>query len=179
MRKKALLFAFSIPIVTVWAQRLSFNPTPGRLHPSQSPSEEPVELAREFVFESSYSTLTDADVTAIKGKIVNKFGLAASYGDSCNGKLISCPMGDNMGALLRLAFHDAAGYSGPNGCIDFTATENNGLQEVVATLNQLYAEESWNQTISKADLYVLAANTVIFYATTDATHQNKKGWRFT
>lgn len=75
-------------------------------------------------------------------------------------------MGDNIGALVRLAFHDAAGNGGANGCIDFEHTpSNNGLQDVVATLDRMYYADGLDQVISKADLYVVAANTAVEYAT--------------
>jgi hypothetical protein len=94
--------------------------------------------------------------------------LTASYGTYCNAKLSPCPVGDNIGALVRLAFHDAAGNGGANGCIDFVhTTSNNGLQAVVTALNQMYYANSLDKIISKADLYVLAANTAIAYATTE------------
>jgi hypothetical protein len=111
--------------------------------------------------------LTSADVETIQSLVATTFGLAPSYGTYCNAKVSPCPMGDNVGALVRLAFHDAAGNGGANGCIDFVHTSsNNGLQTVVGTLDQMYYANGLNQIISKADLYVLAANTAIEYATT-------------
>jgi cytochrome c peroxidase len=76
--------------------------------------------------------------------------------------------------LVRLAFHDATGNGGPNGCIDFTHTQdNNGLQDVVATLDTMYEANGLASVISKADLYVLAANVAISYATTPAPNANR------
>ena len=95
------------------------------------------------------------------------FSLTPSYGQPCNAKQNPCPLGDNIGALVRLAFHDAAGNGGANGCIDFVNTnDNNGLQTVVDTLNHLYVNKKYQDIISKADLYVLAANTAIAFAST-------------
>jgi hypothetical protein len=112
-------------------------------------------------------TLTSADVDTIQTLVATTFGLAPSYGTYCNAKVSPCPMGDNIGALVRLAFHDAAGNGGANGCIDFVhTTANKGLESVVATLDHMYYANGLNQIISKADLYVLAANTAVEYATT-------------
>jgi hypothetical protein len=96
--------------------------------------------------------------------------LEASYGTYCNGAVSTCTLGDNIGALVRLAFNDAIGAGGANGCVDFLHTSgNNGLQSVVATLDSVYYGNSYDSIISKADLYVLAANTAIEYATTQPT----------
>jgi hypothetical protein len=104
--------------------------------------------------------------------ICQTFGLTPSYGTFCNAKLVDCPLGDNIGALVRLAFHDATGNGGANGCIDFVHTgSNNGLQEVVGQLNELYYANNLQDIISKADLYVLAANTAISYASTAPPHR--------
>ena len=75
-----------------------------------------------------------------------------------------CPLSHIYGGVVRLAFHDAVGTGGPNGCIDFTKPENNGLQDIVKLLNKIYAP--YANLISKADFWVLAANLVIQYATT-------------
>ena len=90
-------------------------------------------------------------------------------GNAVNKSAQACPLGDNMGALVRLVFHDAAGGGGPNGCIDFGTADNNGLQEVVASLTALYNAKNYSNIISKADLFVLAANTAIFYASLNYT----------
>jgi hypothetical protein len=112
-------------------------------------------------------TLTSTDVETIQSLVTTTFGLAPSYGSYCNAKVSPCPMGDNIGALVRLAFHDAAGNGGANGCIDFVHTNSNkGLESVVSTLDQMYYANGLDQVISKADMYVLAANTAIEYATT-------------
>lgn len=113
-------------------------------------------------------SLTQSQVDVITEDIVATFALIPSYGSSCNSKVSACPTGDNIGALVRLVFHDAAGNGGPNGCIDFNTPENNGLQDVVSSLEQLYTSKNYSSIISKADLYVLAANTAIAYASTPA-----------
>jgi hypothetical protein len=110
-------------------------------------------------------SLTSADVANISAAVVSTFGLTPSYGTFCNGAVAPCPIGDNIGALVRLAFHDAAGNGGPNGCIDFEfTTSNDGLQEVVGQLNDMYYSNGFDKIISKADLYVLAANVATQYA---------------
>jgi hypothetical protein len=110
-------------------------------------------------------SLTSADVDTISAAIVSTFGLTPSYGTFCNGAIAPCPLGDNIGALVRLPFHDATGNGGPNGCIDFEFTSSNdGLQEVVGQLNDMYFSNGFDQIISKADLYVLAGNVATQYA---------------
>jgi hypothetical protein len=70
-----------------------------------------------------------------------------------------------------LGFHDAAGGGGPNGCIDFNTGDNNGLQDVVASLDSIYTTNNLGSIISKADFWVLAGNTAIQYATTTPANQ--------
>jgi len=114
-------------------------------------------------------------VQTLKSAIVSNFGLTPTYGDLC----APCQAGDTIGALVRLAFHDAAGgpgtpsnLPGPNGCIDFTASANNGLQKIVSNLTALYhnlfnprGQPAITPWVSNADFWVLAANTAIQYAT--------------
>lgn len=73
--------------------------------------------------------------------------------------------GDTVGAVVRLAFHDAAGFDqasfaadgfGMDACVDFDNGDNNGLQAIVAQLDALWAT-NFCTLISKADFYVLAA----------------------
>ena len=81
--------------------------------------------------------LTSTQVATMEAALTSYFNLTASYGVRCN----PCNVGDNIGALVRLVFHDAFGGGGPtgaggmNGCIDFNEPDNNGLQEVVGQLN--------------------------------------------
>ena len=119
-------------------------------------------------------TLTASDVTAMQATITAKFGMGNSYRTPCN----PCTLGDNYGALVRLIFHDAAGGGGPNGnggmngCIDFTTSDNKGLEAVVATLDTIYTD--YSDKISKADFWLLAANLAIQYAsTTNSSVTNK------
>ena len=68
---------------------------------------------------------TRAQVTAIEADIISTFRLRPTYGELCS----PCAEGDTIGVLLRMAFHDAVGGGGgSNGCIDFTAPDNNGLR---------------------------------------------------
>ena len=50
------------------------------------------------------------------------------------------------------------------GCIDFTDTSNNGLANIVSLLDPVY--QQYQSIISKADLWVLAANLAIQFAST-------------
>lgn len=109
--------------------------------------------------------LTSADVVEMKAAIKEAFKLEPSYGVPCNAKLEPCLLGDNIGELVRLAFHDAAGNGGPNGCIDFVHTSaHRGLENVIATLDSIYVP--FRPRISRADFWYLAANTAIEAATT-------------
>jgi hypothetical protein len=114
-------------------------------------------------------TLSVGDILEIEEGLVELFSLQNSYGSRCNPLIADCPLGDHMGAIMRLAFHDATGEGGPNGCIDFNEGDNNGLQDIVATLDEFQA--NYAGVISKADLWVLAANLVVQFATTNADRQ--------
>jgi hypothetical protein len=107
--------------------------------------------------------LTNDDVTRIVG-LIEDFMKA---NNDINGTLdllspcSPCKLGDIIGAMVRLSFHDAAGGGGANGCVDFTERDNNGLQEVVGQLDKIYHDNHLNHIISKADFWVLAANTAL------------------
>jgi hypothetical protein len=127
-----------------------------------------------IVYNVDCRTLTSDDIAGIKAAVTTTFSLEASYGTYCNAKISECTMGDNIGALVRLAFHDAAGNGGANGCIDFThTTANKGLEAVVASLDEMYYSNGYDSIISKADLYVLAANTAIEFATTEPSSSRR------
>ena len=104
--------------------------------------------------------LLAAEEAVLRAAVAEAFGLAPSYGESC----APCARGDNVGALVRLAFHDAAGRSavpgaggaGPNGCIDDSEPANAGLVAVRATLEAVRTAFG-PQRVSRADLWVLAA----------------------
>ena len=119
----------------------------------------------------TYAALTSSDITDMTTSIKNAFGFtgAGAYGKVCN----PCTDGDNIGALVRLVFHDAAGGGGPNGlggmngCLDFVGTtDHNGLQSVVATLNTTWTP--YKSKISRADFWLLAGNVAIAYGSTSA-----------
>ena len=57
---------------------------------------------------------------------------------------------------------------GPNGCIDFINTsDNKGLESVVAQLQPIYTQyAALYPGLSRADFWVIAANTVVKYAST-------------
>ena len=83
------------------------------------------------------------------------------YGLFCMGEQ-GCVQADNVGALVRLAFHDSAGgggawgAGGPNGCIDDTEPANKGLTEVRAQLDAVRSPQ-WDEVVSRADFFNLAA----------------------
>jgi len=110
--------------------------------------------------------LTTAQVAAVSADIVTAFSLSAGYGTPCN----PCTLGDTLGGLIVLAFHDAiggggpTGNGGPNGCIDLNAADNAGLAAVMATYAPIQAK--YNKSISIADIWVLGANLAIQYGST-------------
>jgi len=128
-----------------------------------------------FVAGVSAGTLTAAQVTSIQTVIQAYFGWSAynstygTYGNACNGQLKSCNDGDNMGALVRLVFHDSAGGGGSNGCIDFNEPDNAGLIPIVQALDTIYQANNYATVISNADFWVLAANTAIQVASTPSS----------
>ncbi len=81
-----------------------------------------------------------------------------------------CTNGDNIGAMLRLAFHDAVGgggvngNGGSNGCIDASAADNKGLDMVISQYEGFYAK--YSTIISRADLWAFGARVALQYATT-------------
>ena len=116
-------------------------------------------------------TLTSSTHDWVKNnlKIYFNFNDTGSYGLPCNDKVRSCPVGNTLGALVRLVFHDAAGTGGSNGCIDFNTSDNNGLQEIVGQLDTFYYSkegyfDDYTSMISKADLWIIAGNLAIEYA---------------
>ena len=104
----------------------------------------------------------------MRAAIMTQFGfptVGGTWGLDC----FPCAHGDNMGAIVRLAFHDAAGGDGAlargsNGCIDFAAVDNTGLTEVIAQLDAAHAP--FTSVVSRADFWVLAASVAIEVATT-------------
>lgn len=122
--------------------------------------------------DSGFPPLNTSTIAAIQVELIKFFQFPANgtYGAVCN----PCKFGDTVGALVRLPFHDSLGggrpngKGGPNGCIDFTTNDNNGLQTIVATLQGVYSG-SWSTLLSFADFIVLAGNTAILAATTTNT----------
>jgi hypothetical protein len=86
----------------------------------------------------------------------------------------ACDAGHVLGAIVRLAFHDAAGVAGAtgvaggNGCLDYSTRENNDLQPTQAALDAALLASPQRGLISRADFYVLAATLVIELASTMA-----------
>lgn len=73
---------------------------------------------------------------------------------------------DFIGGAVRLSFHDAGTWDkgsksgGPDGCLHMADPDNGGLSEVVRDLIEpLY--EPYKERLSRADFWVLAANTAL------------------
>ena len=68
---------------------------------------------------------------------------------------------DFVGAAIRLAWHDASSYrsatndGGVDGCINFEDPDNNGLEDIHATLTDLHT--SYTTLLTQADIFQLAA----------------------
>ncbi len=90
-------------------------------------------------------------------------------------------LGDLMGLLVRLPFHDSSTYNitdgGADGCIDLESPENNGLQEAIDLLEPIRlgtvfsdgegqgaeteTETETEAVLSRADIWALAGNVMI------------------
>jgi cytochrome c peroxidase len=70
---------------------------------------------------------------------------------------------DLLGAIVRLAFHDAGTFDGASGgadgCVDLNAVENRGLRPITEQLETLVAGAS--PALSRADVWALAASVAI------------------
>lgn len=124
-------------------------------------------LAPPPVASGSINATTYASLRSL---VTRTFSLAPSYGLVCN----ACDAGHVLGAIVRLAFHDAAGVAGAtgvaggNGCLDYSTRENNDLQPTQAALDAALLASPQRGLISRADFYVLAATLVIELASTMA-----------
>lgn len=116
--------------------------------------------------QNGFPLLTTTDVAELRAAIIRDFAMAATYGDRCD----ACPLGDTYGALVRLAFHDAFGggrpsaTGGANGCLDPSFVGHGGMSEIVTALASSWAP--FSARISRADYWVLAAQTAIEFAST-------------
>lgn len=72
-------------------------------------------------------------------------------------------LGDALGGVVRLAFHDAGSWDGStggaDGCVDLDAAENAGLEPIIAQLTPVLASVSG--VLSRADIWTLAANVAV------------------
>ncbi len=101
---------------------------------------------------------------SLRASVQNAFSLSPSYGLLC----AACDAGHTLGAIVRLAFHDAAGVNRPNGCIDYSTADNSNLADTQAKLDSARLGNPFGLLVSKADFYVLAATLVIELASTMA-----------
>ncbi len=85
---------------------------------------------------------TQADITSAKQQIGSLIDANAALGPK----------------FLRLIFHDCVSKK-CDGCINFDIPDNNGLKEVINTLDNVYTnpEFNFNQKMSRADFWVLAS----------------------
>ena len=108
------------------------------------------------------AALSSAAYSSLRAAVAQSFNLTASYGVLCN----ACDAGHKIGALVRLAFHDAAGVNRPNGCIDYTTADNSNLDATQVQLDLVRASTPEGALLSKANFYVLAATLAIELAST-------------
>jgi len=106
-----------------------------------------------------------ATVRALEANLANAFGLRPFYGEVCN----PCAGGDAVGVLVRLAFHDASGPNGADGCIDFSTGENAGLQGALGTVTAVWRPFA-GSGISLADTIALAGALAIRHASTTSVN---------
>jgi hypothetical protein len=117
-----------------------------------------------------FPPLNSTTVSRAEASIISQFNLPlnGTYGVYCN----PCAYGDAIGPLVRLGFHDSVGggrpnkKGGPNGCIDFTFSGNNGLENAVSNLTLIYHSNGFDLLMSKADFFVLAGNVAVRIAST-------------
>ena len=125
-------------------------------------------LALTTVHAAPLPPLNASTYAALRSLVATTFNLSASYGTSC----VSCPAGDTVGGLVRLAFHDAAGGGGPagvggaNGCLDLSTPLNNDLSGFVDALSWSLGNSSYSGLISLADYIVLAATLAVELSST-------------
>jgi hypothetical protein len=112
---------------------------------------------------------TQQDIRNLEAAIDQAFGLAAAYGTPCE----PCALGDSIGELVRLGFHDAIGQGFSNGCLDFREADHNGLQTTVARLRTVWAPFE-GTGISFADTIVIAGARAIFWASAFASQPNNE-----
>jgi len=73
-----------------------------------------------------------------------------------------------LGGIVRLAFHDAGSFDsgtntgGADGCVDMSASENNGLEPIINALQP--AVLAVQGRLSRADVWALAAGMAIEFA---------------
>jgi catalase (peroxidase I) len=72
-------------------------------------------------------------------------------------------LGDALGGVVRLAFHDAGSWDGStggaDGCVDLDAAENAGLEPIIEQLTPIVASVSG--VLSRADIWTLAGNVAV------------------
>ena len=106
--------------------------------------------------------VSSSDLDEFGREIDTAFGWNSTYGEPC----AACDQGDTKGAIVRMVFHDAVGGGGrTNGCVDFSTPDNNGLQDMDATLRAIW-QTSAPTGLSYADTIVFAGGRAILHATT-------------
>eukprot|EP00035_Acanthoeca_spectabilis_P032956 m.21353 g.21353 ORF g.21353 m.21353 type:complete len:485 (+) comp5679_c0_seq1:195-1649(+) len=105
------------------------------------------------------TAVTDAQYTAMYTALSAFFG-------PVNNNLPPPERGDNVGAAVRLAFHDAGEFDvnaadnfGVDGCVDLSRSDNNGLTEIIGQLETVRAP--FCHFVSRADFWVLAAKVAV------------------
>lgn len=143
--------------------------------PPASPAARPslrllLPLLPPLLAAAAFPPLNTTTVARAEALVMAAFGLPAegSYGAYCN----PCALGDAIGPLVRLPFHDAigggrpSGKGGANGCIDFSAPGNSGLQAAVGNLSAAFDAGGLGALMSRADFFVLAGNVALRVAST-------------
>ena len=141
---------------------------------SVAPSSPPAPTAPPECLEQTL-TLSSAEYTSIYTALGSMFAADQdairnqnrnNNNNNNNNNRNNDALGDLVGVVLRLSFHDAVEFDrnqadalGVDGCVDLNHPDNNGLAPVIATLNEAHAP--FCNIISRADFWVLAAKVAV------------------
>eukprot|EP00591_Stephanopyxis_turris_P011791 CAMPEP_0195511152 /NCGR_PEP_ID=MMETSP0794_2-20130614/3579_1 /TAXON_ID=515487 /ORGANISM="Stephanopyxis turris, Strain CCMP 815" /LENGTH=387 /DNA_ID=CAMNT_0040638701 /DNA_START=78 /DNA_END=1241 /DNA_ORIENTATION=- len=129
-----------------------------------------VQVEAEETSQQVLSSAADAAAVA-----ADKIRSLTTSGPTRDGSGTWGDLGDLMGLLVRLPFHDAATYNvtdgGSDGCVDLDSPENNGLQEAIDLLEPIRLGTTFGSDaddgddtasmLSRADVWALAGNVMI------------------
>ena len=83
------------------------------------------------------------------GKCLGVTSLTQDEVDTVISRASRVVSGPNMATMLRLTFHDCAGPDGCNGCINIDSDSNNGLADLIESLDKVYQNRGFASTLSR------------------------------